>query len=124
MRESTGLVPAGAQTADTALQLADEWAVRRASAKRLAQLSGMGRTAFFEQFTAATGQTPARYLREKRMAEACRLLRGSDATSVTAIAQKCGFSTVQTFSRSFRQATGQTPSAYRREQKSAVGGRR
>ena len=120
VRETTQLVSVGTGSADATLQLADEWAVRGVSVKRLAQLAGMSRTTFFEQFTAASGQTPARYLREKRMAEAGRMLRESDA-SVAAIAKKCGFSTVQTFSRSFRQATGQTPSAYRR---SEVGGSR
>jgi AraC-like DNA-binding protein len=114
VRESTGLVPVGARDPESTRKLADKWAVRGVSAKRLAQLAGMGRSTFFEQFAAAAGQTPASYLREKRIEEARRLLRESTA-SVQVIARKCGFSSIQTFSRSFRQTTGQTPTAYRRE---------
>jgi LacI family transcriptional regulator len=114
IRGTTSSSPGGrARTSAAILQLADEMAVRGLSAKELAQLSGMGRSAFFEQFTAATGQTPARYLRAKQMKEARLLLRETTA-SVESVAQKCGFSSIYSFSRSFRRETGQSPTAYRR----------
>ena len=121
IRGTTTLVPGGARTSAAILQLADEMAVRGLSAKELAQLSGMGRSAFFEQFTAATGQTPARYLRQKQMEQARWLLRET-TVSVASVAQKCGFSSIYAFSRCFRRETGQSPTAYRRSAMATAAG--
>jgi AraC family transcriptional regulator, arabinose operon regulatory protein len=62
--------------------------------------------------TAATGLAPMRLLAARRIARAQELLLGSDAT-MGEIAERCGYSSPFWFSRAFRAAGGQTPSAYR-----------
>jgi len=52
------------------------------------------------------------YLRDVRLAEAKRLLRGGPY-GVARIAQECGFSSSGYFIRVFKKATGQTPQHYR-----------
>jgi len=110
---TTPAVDGGTRVNTHLRRLADEMASQGISAKELADRAGMGRSAFFERFTAATGQSPARYLREKQIQEAQWLLRETTA-SVESIAKKCGFSSIFAFSRSFRRETGQSPTAYRR----------
>jgi AraC-like DNA-binding protein len=83
------------------------------STAEMARRSGVARATLYRHFIAATGQAPARHLRQKRLEEACRMLRDSDAT-VTAIAKDCGFSSVFAFAKCFRREIGQNPTAYRR----------
>lgn len=51
-------------------------------------------------------------LNERRVADAQRLLRETDAP-IKQIAEEVGFNSMATFNRVFRDMTGQTPSAYR-----------
>lgn len=55
--------------------------------------------------------TPKQYILEYRIREAKRLLTDTPFT-VTAIAEKCGFSSVYHFCRVFKQRTGITPMQY------------
>ena len=66
-------------------------------------------------FSAEFGRGPHEYQTERRIARAKQLLATSDLT-VTAIALEVGFSSGQHLSRTFRQLTGVTPSAYRRDE--------
>ena len=54
------------------------------------------------------------YINSQRIAESCRLLRTTDL-SVLEIALKCGFGSVTQFGRCFRDLTGSSPRAYRRD---------
>lgn len=47
-----------------------------------------------------------------RIEKACHILRASQA-DIGSIALECGFQTLRSFNRSFRELTGQTPSQYR-----------
>lgn len=67
---------------------------------------------FSRCFRAVFGESPHRYLQRRRVERSMFLLRESDRT-VTAICFDVGFSSVGTFSRTFREIVGQTPSAYR-----------
>ena len=67
---------------------------------------------FSRCFRAVFGESPHRYLQRRRVERSMFLLRESDLT-VTDICFDVGFSSVGTFSRTFRQIVGQTPSAYR-----------
>ena len=67
---------------------------------------------FSRCFRAVFGESPHRYLQRRRVERSMFLLRESDRT-VTDICFDVGFSSVGTFSRTFRQIVGQTPSAYR-----------
>lgn len=57
--------------------------------------------------------TPSQYLRQYRIQKACEMLRNSTDT-VASVAAACGFEDVSFFIKSFRQAMGVTPSAYRK----------
>ncbi|MEO0586838.1 MAG: helix-turn-helix transcriptional regulator, partial [Planctomycetota bacterium] len=58
-------------------------------------------------------QTPAQYLRERRVTAAATMLRSSDA-SIETIASETGFGDRSYFSRAFKQVLGVSPGAYRR----------
>ena len=113
-RGTTDLVRVGAPAVGTALRLMGTLPKRGMSTAEMAQRSGVARATLYRHFVAATGQAPARHLRQKRLEEACRMLRDSDAT-VTAIAKDCGFSSVFAFAKCFRREIGQNPTAYRSE---------
>ena len=62
---------------------------------------------------ALTGQTPSEFIRHYRLQRAIELLLGSDR-SVHDIALSCGFSSPQSFSRTFSREYGQPPDRWRR----------
>lgn len=114
-RASTGLAHVGGHAVATSLRLMKEQKSQRLTATRMAQLAGVSRATLYNQFSAETGQTPARYHRQQRLDEARRMLRESNAT-VAAIAKACGFSSPSSFMRCFRNETGETPTEYRKKQ--------
>ena len=67
---------------------------------------------FIRCFRATFGETPHRYLQRRRVERAMFLLRETDR-SVTEICFDVGFTSLGTFSRTFREIVGQTPSDYR-----------
>jgi AraC-like DNA-binding protein len=67
---------------------------------------------FIRSFRAAFGETPHRYLQRRRVERSMFLLRETDR-SVTDICFDVGFMSLGTFSRTFREIIGQTPSSYR-----------
>ena len=67
---------------------------------------------FSRCFRAVFGESPHRYLQRRRVERSMFLLRESHRT-VTDICFDVGFSSLGTFSRTFREIVGQTPSAYR-----------
>ena len=62
---------------------------------------------------ALTGQTPSEFIRHFRLQQAIELLLETDR-SVHDIALSCGFSSPQTFSRTFSREYGQPPDRWRR----------
>jgi AraC family L-rhamnose operon regulatory protein RhaS len=71
------------------------------------------RTQLCKIFHKLTGSTPMEFLSRIRIEHAKTLLRRSD-TKVIDIAFECGYSSSQYFANNFKQATGMTPSVYRR----------
>ena len=67
---------------------------------------------FIRCFRAVFGETPHRYLQRRRVERSMFLLRETDR-SVTDICLDVGFSSLGTFSRTFRDIVGETPSGYR-----------
>lgn len=67
---------------------------------------------FIRSFKAAFGETPHRYLQRRRIERSMYLLRTTDE-SVTDICMRCGFASLGTFSRTFREIVGESPSAFR-----------
>ena len=67
---------------------------------------------FSRCFRTTFGETPHRYLQRRRVERSMFLLRETDR-SVTDICFDVGFTSLGTFSRTFRDIVGETPSAYR-----------
>src|SRR4051812_34680083 len=68
---------------------------------------------FSRTFRAVFGETPHRYLQRRRVERSMWLLRESER-SVTDICLDVGFTSLGTFSRTFRDIVGVPPIAYRR----------
>src|ERR687885_2783056 len=92
-------------------------AMDRAYAERLdvpaiAAVAHLSEAHFIRSFRACFGETPHRYLQRRRVERAMFLLRETDR-SVTDICFDVGFTSLGTFSRTFREIVGETPSDYR-----------
>ena len=66
-----------------------------------------------EHFKHEFGLTIMEYVTQKRMQMAVRLLENSD-TSIREIAEACGFSDIEYFSKSFKKFHGMSPSEWRK----------
>src|SRR5947209_7000182 len=78
----------------------------------LAKLAHVSEAHFIRTFRATFGETPHRYLQRRRVERAMFLLRETDRT-VTDICLDVGFESLGTFSRTFRDIVGQSPTDYR-----------
>ncbi len=67
---------------------------------------------FIRCFRACFGETPHRYLQRRRVERSMFLLRETER-SITDICFDVGFTSLGTFSRTFREILGETPSQYR-----------
>jgi transcriptional regulator GlxA family with amidase domain len=79
----------------------------------LARVASVSEAHFIRTFRATFGETPHRYLQRRRVERAMYLLRASDR-SVTEVCLDVGFTSLGTFSRSFRDIVGEAPATYRR----------
>jgi transcriptional regulator GlxA family with amidase domain len=79
----------------------------------LARLVHLSEAHFIRTFRATFGETPHRYLQRRRVERAMFLLRATEL-SVTEICLDVGFVSLGTFSRTFSEIVGQSPSVYRR----------
>src|SRR5215475_2679361 len=79
---------------------------------RLATIAEVSEAHFIRTFRATFGETPHRYLQRRRVERSMFLLRETDL-SVTEICLEVGFSSLGTFSRTFRDIVGRSPAAYR-----------
>ena len=82
------------------------------SVEALAARAAMSPRTFIRHFAAATGTTPAAWVREQRVRRAEELLERADAT-IAAVARRCGFGSVDTLRRHFRRVRGVGPEEYR-----------
>jgi AraC-like DNA-binding protein len=78
----------------------------------LAKVALVSPAHFIRRFKATFGETPHRYLQRRRVERAMFLLRNSE-TSVTEICMEVGFSSLGTFSRTFTEIVGESPTLYR-----------
>ncbi len=79
---------------------------------RLAASLGMTRSNFTHHFARTTGQTPAAFIREIRLAESVRLLRENEH-SIKEIAAATGFANANHFCKAFRARFHVSPGTYR-----------
>lgn len=80
-----------------------------------ARQAGYSTWHFQKVFAALVGEPVASYHRRRRLTEAARQLRIKPARRVLDIALDVGFESHEAFTRAFRQVSGHTPSAFRRE---------
>jgi AraC-like DNA-binding protein len=87
----------------------------------LARAALMSSAHFSRQFRAAYGETPYSYLMTRRIERAKALLRRGEL-SVTEVCLEVGCSSLGSFSARFTQLVGETPTAYRARDHSALAG--
>jgi AraC-like DNA-binding protein len=85
----------------------------------LARAALMSQGHFSRQFRAAYGETPYGYLMTRRIERAKALLR-RDGLSVTEVCVAVGCTSLGSFSARFAQLVGETPTAYRARDHSAL----
>jgi AraC-like DNA-binding protein len=87
----------------------------------LARAALMSTAHFSRQFRAAYAETPYAYLMTRRIERAQALLRGGE-TSVTEACLAVGCTSLGSFSARFTELVGETPTAYRARDHSALAG--
>ncbi len=80
--------------------------------RAVAAVAHVSEAHFIRTFRAVFAETPHRYLQRRRVERSMFLLRETER-SVTDICLDVGFTSLGTFSRTFREIVGETPSAYR-----------
>ncbi len=80
--------------------------------RAVAAVAHISEAHFIRSYRATFGETPHRYLQRRRVERSMFLLRETDR-SVTDICMAVGLSSLGTFSRTFRDIVGETPSGYR-----------
>jgi AraC-like DNA-binding protein len=85
----------------------------------LSRAALMSTAHFTRQFHATYGETPYAYLMTRRIERAKALLRGGEL-SVTEVCVAVGCSSLGSFSARFTQLVGETPTAYRARDHSAL----
>jgi transcriptional regulator GlxA family with amidase domain len=81
--------------------------------EEMARHAGYSERSFARRFRAETGTTPLQWLIGRRVAEAQRLLEGTEC-SVEEVATRCGFGGAVALRQHFGRVVGTAPSAYRR----------
>src|SRR6478735_9143631 len=77
----------------------------------IAAVAHVSEAYFIRTFRAVFGETPHRYLQRRRVERSMFLLRETDR-SVTDICFDVGFGSLGTFSRTFSEIVGESPTAY------------
>ena len=90
--------------------------------QRLAQVSAVSEAHFARSFKQAFGVPPHRYLLTRRI-ERATVLRDTEL-SITEIAFQTGWESLGTFGRTFRDVTGESPSALRARARATAHGLR
>jgi AraC-like DNA-binding protein len=79
---------------------------------KLAEIALTSESRFIRCFRDATGQTPGRYVQDRRLRRAAEVLVSTDQ-SIDEIAERCGFANRYYFTRVFSQRMGVPPARYR-----------
>jgi transcriptional regulator GlxA family with amidase domain len=87
--------------------------------QRLARVSHVSQAHFARSFKQAFGVPPHRYLLTRRIERATALLRDTELP-ITEIAFQTGWESLGTFGRTFRDITGESPSALRDRARAAA----
>jgi len=82
----------------------------------VARAAAMSPWHFHRVFTALIGETPAGYVRRRRLGEGCRRL-GCTEEPIASLALAIGFESQASFTRAFTREVGISPGRYRRERR-------
>ncbi len=113
-RQSTDIVAVTQPEVAEAIRYIREHACDPCTVKDILHVVPVGRRWLEMQFKQTLGRTPHDEINRVRMDVARRLLTQPDL-SIVDIAERCGFTSAQTFSRAFSDAVGTTPATYRRK---------
>jgi transcriptional regulator GlxA family with amidase domain len=94
-----------------ARDLMDRYYSEPLNLQSMAAAAGVSKYHFLRCFASAYGQTPGRYLCDRRIERAQDLLRATNLT-VTEVCGLVGFSSLGSFSARFRELVGTSPSSY------------
>jgi len=108
----TPVAPAPASGLGPVLDWAASHLSEDLSVPALAARAAMSPRTFARQFTAATGATPAAWVRDQRLRLAEELLE-RDGLPIDAVARRCGLGSADTLRRHFRRLRGVTPRQHR-----------
>jgi AraC-like DNA-binding protein len=86
------------------------------TSKTLAKRLGYSSSHLRARFLESTGLSLGRHLRELKLQQACSLLHKGEL-NISSVAEKCGFSSIYSFSRAFRKFRGISPMQYRKKQR-------
>lgn len=98
---------------DRVVAFIDESIDRPVSLSELSEVLGLSVSHFVRRFTRTVGCSPYKFVIQRRLERAKRLLEMSDE-SLVSIALECGFAHQEHFTNTFKRATGTTPGAYRK----------
>ncbi len=113
------LRPADAQRINTVCHFIQEKAASGLTLSEVAALIHLSPSAFCKFFKRHTGRGFSDYVNDIRVAEACLQLVRTDKT-IREVAADTGYDSLTYFNRIFRQKKEMTPSAFRKNAKSAV----
>jgi AraC-like DNA-binding protein len=82
--------------------------------KAVAVKMGMSLSHLRQCFREATGTALGQYARHLRISQACQMLATTES-SIADISERCGFTSLSSFSRAFKHSVGMPPATYRRE---------
>jgi AraC-like DNA-binding protein len=85
------------------------------SVEELAGLTHLSLSSFKREFAKLYNDTPANYIKTKKLEKAAELLAASNQR-ITDIALECGFSDLASFTKSFHDKYNTTPTTYRLNQ--------
>ncbi len=105
--------PKNTDIIERAITYMDQNYCRNITLEEIADHLYLSRVYFHKLFVAATGRTPYRYLLERRLSHAQKLLMTTEL-SAGAIARECGFSSQSYFNQVFMRELGCTPTGYKK----------
>ena len=113
-RRSTDVIYAEDEAVARAVRFIREQASGNPYVADVVKASGVSRSALHVRFRAALGRSVLAEIQRARIGRVQELLANTDY-KLAAVAERCGFSNSQRLSVLFRQITGFSPSAYRRQ---------
>jgi LacI family transcriptional regulator len=117
-RQSTDLVAIGDADIAQAVRIIRERACTNIDVSSIAEQIGLSRRALERRFRQHLGRSPKAEIMRMQIERAKTLLAQTDTTS-EGIARKCGFSSIEYFTRVFRRKVGMKPQAYRKARRVA-----